>query len=302
MIRFSVLIGRASTEDERRILETLESLRRQQEAPQYEVILADRRDDAVTREIEARYPEVRLLRLPRGTSLPRLRAAALDAAGGTHVAVTEDHCIAPPGWLQAMARAFDEAPPGTVAIGGGVENGVRDTALDHATFLCEYSAFLSPVAEGPATAVPGINIAYERRALDAVEPGRFADGFWETTVHPELLAAGGAFRSTGGIRVVHSKRFRAGVFARQRYLYSRHHAGRRFGGGRWHARALAFALTPVLPPVLLVRIARNALHAGRLRSELLPALPWLAVFVIIWAWGEMVGYALGAGDSLSEIE
>jgi glycosyltransferase involved in cell wall biosynthesis len=300
--RFSVLIGRSSTADERRIFETLESLRRQQDAPAYEVIVADRCGDAVTREIEARYPEVRLLRLPPRTPLPELRAAALDVAAGSHVVVIEDHCIASADWLRAIASAFEEAPAGTVAIGGCVENGVRDSALDHATFLCEYSAFTPPVAEGPTASLPGMNIAYERRALAAVDRALFREGFWETTVHPVLVAAGGAFRSTGRIRLVHSKKFRARFFVRQRYVYSRHYAARRFQAGRRGARALAFALTPLLPALLLARITANARAAGRVRSELLPALPWLALFAIVWAWGEMVGYAAGPGDSLSEIE
>jgi len=39
-----------------------------------------------------------------------------------------------------------------------------------------------------------------------------------------------------------------------------------------------------------------------LRSKLMSALPLLAIFVFIWAWGEMVEYALGAGDILAGIE
>jgi hypothetical protein len=45
---FSVLIGRASTEDSARILETLDALRAQQEAPAHEVVIVDRLDDTTS--------------------------------------------------------------------------------------------------------------------------------------------------------------------------------------------------------------------------------------------------------------
>ncbi len=54
---FSILIGRVSTEDSSRIVETLDALRAQEGSPAYEVIIADRRLDAVTELIRAKYPE-----------------------------------------------------------------------------------------------------------------------------------------------------------------------------------------------------------------------------------------------------
>jgi hypothetical protein len=201
-----------------------------------------------------------------------------------------------------MARAFRDAPPGTAAVGGCVENGVRDTPLDWATFLCEYSQLLEPVAEGASTTLPGMNVAYERDALRDIDRARFTSGFWETTVHPELLKAGRTLYSTSGIRILHSKRFSFGLFARQRFVYSRYYAGRRFGRGQRARRALACAATPMLPALLLYRMFRQVQARKRLRAEFLSALPMLSVFVVIWAWGEMVGYALGEGGALAKIE
>ena len=66
----SVLIGLVSTEDRRRILETLESLASKQGVTACEVILVDRRRDEVSVEISRRYPKVRLISCPDGTTLP----------------------------------------------------------------------------------------------------------------------------------------------------------------------------------------------------------------------------------------
>src|SRR5262249_7664678 len=46
--RFSILIGRVSTEDSDRVLELLDALRQQEGSPAYEVIVADRRLDRIT--------------------------------------------------------------------------------------------------------------------------------------------------------------------------------------------------------------------------------------------------------------
>ena len=299
---FSVLIGRVSTEDTGRIFETLEALRGQHGAQTYEVIIADRRDDELSHRIERDYPEATLIRRPPGTSLPALRAAALERAAGRYVAVTEDHCVPAPDWLEALAGAFRAAPPGTAAVGGCVENGACDTPLDWATFLCEYSGFLSPVAEGPTAALPGMNIAYERAALRDIDRALLDGGFWETTVHPALLRSGRTLYSSNGIRLAHCKKFSFGLFVRQRYLYSRYFAGRRFAPRQRARRAAALAASPVLPLVLLFRVLRHLRAKRRLGGELVSCLPYLVPFLAVWAWGEMAGYALGPGDALARIE
>lgn len=299
---FSVLIGRVSTEDGSRILETLDALRQQVETPPYEVVLVDRLQDEISETIRTHYPEAMLIPCGPGVTLPEMRAMALDRASGEYVAVTEDHCVPTPDWLLQMRNAFTAAPPGTLAVGGCVENGVCDSALDWATFFCEYSSLIAPVPTGPATSLPGMNVAYRRSALLELDRAILLDGFWETTVHPILARDGTKLFSSDLIRILHKKKFSFGLFARQRFIYSRYYAGRRFQKGQIDRRAIAFCLSVILPALLLLRIAKGILAKHRLRQELISALPNLGVFVVIWAAGEMVGYALGAGDSLARIE
>ena len=290
------------TEDRERIRETLDSLRSQVGGHGCEVILADRRNDALSHSLQAAYPGITVIPCPSRTPLPELRAIALEHATGDYAVVTEDHCVPPRDWLENIASAFGRAPPGTAAVGGCVENGVAGSAFDWATFLCEYSAFVAPVTEGDTQVLPGMNIAYDRAALQRFDRARLASGFWETTIHPELLKAGRTLYSANAIKIVHSKKFSLRLFASQRFLYSRYHAALRFEHEPQIKRLLAVAATPLLPPLLLFRMYRQVAAKKRLRAQFLSALPALAVFVIIWAAGEMVGYALGAGDALSRIE
>ena len=301
-LTFSVLIGLVSTEDGSRILETLQALRGQEGAHAYEVIIGDRRNDEISRNIEKNFPEVRLIPCPAHASLPELRTAALDRARGQYVIVTEDHCVPSGNWLDCMAQAFRTAPPGTAAVGGCVENGVHDTALDWATFFCEYSYFLAPVTEGTCAVLPGMNVAYDRAIFQHLDRSLLTSGFWETTVHPVLLRAGKTLFSTNSIKLFHCKKFSFGLFARQRFIYSRYYAGLRYGRGQSARRAVAFLATPILPVLLFYRMFRQISAKNRLRSELMAAFPMLAVFVLIWAWGEMAGYVLGAGNAMARIE
>lgn len=301
-LTFSVLIGLVSTEDGSRILETLGSLRIQEGTHTYEVIIGDRRNDGISRIIEKIYPEANLIPCPPEASLPKVRTAILDRAKGRYIIVTEDHCVPSSNWLDSIAQAFCEAPPGTAAVGGCVEHGVHGTALDWATFFCEYSYFLAPVTEGASTVLPGMNVAYDRSIFKNLDRSQLTSGFWETTLHPTLLKAGKTLFSTSSIKLFHCKKFSFGLFARQRFIYSRHYAGLRFGRGQRTRKMIAIAATPILPALLLYRIVKQIRGKHRLRSELVAALPILTIFVIIWAWGEMVGYALGAGDALARIE
>lgn len=301
-VEFSIVIGLVSTEDSDRILQALQALRRQTGGHTYEVIVADRRHDDVSRKLSDSWPEVLRIPCPPPMSLPELRTIALGRARGEFVIVTEDHCVPSLDWLESMARAFAEAPDGTVAVGGCVENGVCDTALDWATFLTEYSYFLEPVHEGVGPVLPGMNVAYRRSVFAGIDRHLLTSGFWETTLHPLFVSQGRTLWSTNRIKLFHCKKFSFRLFASQRYIYSRYYAGRRFPRSALPKRAIAAAASVVLPPLLLFRMVKQIRAKDRHRAELRAALPYLAVFVLIWGWGEMVGYALGSGDALARIE
>lgn len=299
---FSILIGMVSTEDAGRVLQTLDALRSQQGSHTYEVVIGDRRHDSVSSRIREHYPEVKLFSAAADTSLPILRADALAQASGTYIIVTEDHCVPSLNWLDSFAKAFEAAPGNCVAVGGCVENGVYDTALDWATFFCEYSFFLNPVVEGETSVLPGMNVAYRKEAFSEIDRKILIEGFWETTLHPILLQKGYTLYSTNQIELFHSKKFSLALFLKQRFIYSRYYAGLRFKPAQRLHRLFACGATVLLPPLLFYRMIRQIRLKRRLRKELLQASPYLALFILVWAVGEMWGYAFGSANALQEIE
>jgi len=84
---FSIVIGLVSTEDADRILETLTELRRQTPARSYEVLIGDRRQDAVSARIRSEFPEALVISAPADTALPVLRTLALERARGETAAL-----------------------------------------------------------------------------------------------------------------------------------------------------------------------------------------------------------------------
>jgi hypothetical protein len=147
-----------------------------------------------------------------------------------------------------------------------------------------------------------MNVAYLRSALVELDRTVLLCGFWETTAHPILARKGFILYLSNAVSILHKKKFSFILFARQRFLYSRYYAGLRFTRNQFAARWVMCAFTLALPPLLLARIARSLAMKNRLLPQFTRALPYLAVFLLIWAWGEMVGYISGPGDALVRIE
>lgn len=276
----------------------LGSFERQRGGIPYEVIVADRCDRGC-REVIRRHRNAALIAVDQpGATIPELRALAIRRARGELVGITEDHCIAPDGWLEAMVRAHEAGHP---IVGGPIANAETRRLVDWAAFFCEYSRFEPPLPSGPGP-VPGNNVTYERRLLPLIDD-LLARGVWEEEYNARLAEHGYPTYLEPGAVMLHRKRFGLGEFVAQRYHYARAFAGLRLREAPL-ARRLLYAgfAAGGLPPLLLLRIIRNVLARGRHRRELLLSLPLLALFVVVWGWGEVVGYLLGEGDSLARVE
>ena len=244
------------------------------------------------------YPWVRVLEAPSGTSIPDLRRMAFEVANAPVVAVIEDHVQVPAGWTTQMleAQARNEQ-----VVGGSVENAATDRLVDWAAFLCEYSHLLPPLSAGPVPAVTGNNVSYRRELLE-----RFRDatggGRWEHDLHNVLRQHGISLYCRPEIVVGHKKHYTIGEYTTQRYLYARSYAGARVAARSTAVRVLYAASAAVLlPPLLFSRIVARVWSRPPLRPLLLRSLPLLPVFVVAWAAGEVVGAALGPGDSLGRV-
>jgi len=265
-------------------------------APAAEVVLADW-TDAPTRElVRRRFPDVVMLPFDAPTAVPELRAAGIAAARAPYVAVIEDHCVVAEGWADAVLRAHRADHE---VVGGEIRNAARSRVRDWAAFYCEYSEHMDPLPGGRAASVPGMNVSYDRRAIEAMQP-LLDDGRWETWLHPHLEREGFAFHVEDGMVLFHDKDFSFRHFASQRWHYARSHAGMR--NPQLGVKRVVYAGgSPLIVPLMLRRLKANVDAKPRHRRRFYEALPLIVVYLSIWAAGEAYGYVMGGGRSLLRV-
>ena len=238
-----------------------------------------------------RFPRVRWVEAPRGTTVPLLRALGVRTSSGDIVALIEDDCLVRDGWCRAILEAH--RGPET-AIGGPVEPSPYRRGRDWAVYFCEYARFMAPMpADGRLS---GTNVSYKRRAIaEALGP----EGLNDVFLHWAWSRAGTPMRADDRLAVRNINEWPSGHLT----IVPFHH-GRAFAARRcvrlpvWRRAALA-AGAPFLPVLQGARMIATVLGRRRRLVPFVRAIPGILVFTCSWSAGELAGYLLGAGRSAS---
>ena len=259
-------------------------------APQWdgaEVIVATNRPGG---ELERRHRHARFVRGPDGATVFRLRTLGAEAARGRFVALIEDHAAAAPRWAAALIGAYRA---GHRIVGGPVENGLRSRAVDWALYFVEYGYYMPPMPGGPAPRLSGLNIAYDRDLLHSCREV-WKETLQENEINDALRAQGHALHLAPDAVVESYLPMTLGYGMGHLRDGGRHFA--RYRAARSSAaRRIAWVLaSPLVPAVLFLRLARGiaARKPARL-LQLVRALPFLALVLGAWSWGEATGYFAG---------
>jgi hypothetical protein len=218
------------------------------------------------------------------------RAAGIRAATAPLVALAETHCFPDPGWAEALIAAH-RGP--WAAVGPAVANANPGT-VSWASLLLDYGPWLAPVAGGKMSDVPGHNSCYKRELLlaygDELEMMLEA----EYVLHQDLRARGLLLYLEPAARTWHVNVSRIWPALVQAPLSARAFATAR--SKRWSParRFLYAAASPLLPLVRLVRVLGHSRRLGH-PCPLPRLMPWLALVLVAYATGELLGYALGGG-------
>lgn len=257
-----------------------------------EVVVAHR-GDGLPADLASRYPAVVEVVVP-GASAHQLRGAALPRTRGDVVAITEDHCVVAPDWVAAVLRAHRERPA-AAAIGGAVENGATERAIDWAAYFLGNAYAMAPVdGDPPGRIAAQANVSYKRRAL----PERIPDaGFFEPDHHAALTARGEQVCADSRMVVRHDQSLGfAGTLAIN-FHAARATAGvmgSRMGAAARLARAL---MTPARHPAAVALHLRDVWRKRRLRRRLLASSPCIALIAACAVAGTFTGFLAGPGDS-----
>jgi hypothetical protein len=245
---------------------------------------------------QAASPGVIDLPLPVEATVPALRAAGLFASRRPIVAFVEDHCACSPGWRNAIVLTHELA---CQAVGGPVDLAPAGRPLDWAVYFFDYARFSPPVQPGPARSLSGANMSYKRSALDTVGPV-LQQGVFEVVIEQTFRDRHFVMLLAPDAVVVHKKRHQAGRTVGFMFALARGYAAQRLLGAGALKRALFGAGSVALPLLLASRILAATLGAPRHLWRLTIAAPWIAILLATWSLGELTGYLLGAGDSLSK--
>ena len=257
--------------------------------PGERVVVVDASGDGSADLVRREFPDVLVHGRAAGTLVPQLWRDGIAATQEAIVVLTAAHCVPEEGWLAALRAGFRDE--GVVAVGGPIEPGPSLGVVGWAIYFQRYSAFMLPLT-GRVSDVAGDNAAYRRSALEATA-ALMATGFWEPVIHREFRRRGWRLALDPGAVVRYRQSHGVLGFCAQRYRHARHFAALRAAGRPMVWRLARAVAAPLVPPLLLWRIAAHVREKGRHGRELARALPLLLLFLVCWAAGEASGYLAG---------
>ncbi len=272
----------------------LAALHAQVSPPTLEIIVPYAAPAAGIEELQKKYPDVIFrpivdLSTYQGPGCrehhDELRARGLAEARGEVVALLEDHGYPDCHWARNSWTTHQQE---FAAVGGAIENDI-DRSLNWAVYFCDFFRYHNPIPAAESRLASDVNVSYKRVALDSIRPLLFPS-FRETTVNQALVDRGQKILLSPEVIVRQTrKNLRLGGALKERFIW-----GRSYAGGRsreiGEKRLLLGMLCPILPAILVSRIARTVFERRRLVGAFLKALPLLLPLTISWSLGELVGY------------
>lgn len=275
----------------------LEALSKQIDAPPLEVIVPHHPETEGIEDLRKGFPQVIFTAVAGLRTSPRrggsrehhdvLRARGLAAARGDVIGLLEDHGRPDEHWCANVVAAHR----GTyAAIGGAIENGI-DRPLNWAVYYCDFGRYQRPFPPGESSFASDANVTYKRSALEAIRT-TWVKSFREVMVNGTLRSRGEKVALQADIVVYQNRRnLRLGAALLERFVWGRSYAANRTAQLRGRERAAYAVLSPLLPVILLLRMAETAWSRRRHFAKFLRAFPLTAMLVTVWSIGEGVGYA-----------
>lgn len=273
----------------------LQALGRQADAPSTEVIVPYHQNTDGIEELAHRFPQVVFLPLT-GVEVSSngggrehhdvLRARGMAAARGDLIALLEDHARPDEKWCANMVAAHRA---GYAAIGGAIENGI-DRPLNWAVYYCDFGKYQNPLPSGESDFASDANTSYKRTALESVR-ALWDQSFREVVVNGALISRGEKVALRPDIVVYqHRSGLRLTTALRERYIWGRSYAVTRCQLLSNSKRLFYAALSPVLPAIMLLRLAQTAWQRRLRFGKFIGGLHYVAILLASWSFGEAMGY------------
>jgi hypothetical protein len=222
------------------------------------------------------------------------RAAGVRAATAPVLFLGETHSFAHPEFAESLIRAH-EAPDEVVVPGLGNAN--PDSALSWAGFLMDYGPWAYVLPAGDVGWGPTWNVAYKREALLAFDESLETMLCAGDALGSAFRASGHRYRLEPAARLDHANVSGLGIWINERYLTGLLIASNRKARWPLSRRLLYIAASPLIPAVVLSRMARPVRLLWRAGALPRGSIAALIAAVVVRTAGEVVGYAFGAGET-----
>ena len=273
-----------------RLSECLEALQSACSGIDAEILVVDGSAESSLDLVRKRFSSARFLSMPSGTLVPALWGRGLREARGRIVAFTIAQCRVGAGWARTLIEGIRA---GAAGVGGPIDVRPGTSATGRATFYLRYSAWLN-ASDGTVREIAGDNAAYDHAALRAVRNDA-TEAFWEVEAHARFRELGRTLMMHPGATAWFTDDTGLATMAARRFAHGRHSGAFRVRDGirtRWQM-VLA---SPVVPFVLLARVARRVIRGRGHVVSFLTSLGAFLVLAFAWAAGEAIGAFLAEGQ------
>lgn len=267
----------------------LESLRLQETARVFEILLVDSSTDGTASLVRARYPGVDVMVSPKRLYAGSARNLAIPRARARTIAFLDADCYVGHDWVDSVCEAHERED---MLIGGCVDNAPSPSLVSWAYYFCEFNLWL-PAARGRKMAeMAGCCLSLKRAAYDRYGP--FLEGTYasDTAFQWKTRRDGHLVWFTPSIRVVHQspaglRRF-LGHTVEHRRCYARVKCLERRLSGAGRLREMA--VLPITPFLLLGATLLRLRVCWRYLPRFVAASPLVLAGYVARSWGEFTGY------------
>jgi glycosyl transferase family 2 len=284
------------------IRKTMEHLRAQTVADQLEIVIVA--PSAATLNFGAAdrtaFDRIRVVEVGEINSTGKAVASGVREANAPVVTYAEEHAYPDPGWAEALIKAHRQS---WAAIGAMIINANPSNMISWANYFTDFGPFGEHAEAGEMSHLAWHNTAYKRALL--LEYGPELDAMLETegVLHIDLRARGNRLYLEPAAKTNHVNISLLSSYRKAQFHGARMFAANRARIGRWsiYRRVLYTCAMPLITLVRLKRVLRLIVRSGR-AHELLPRiLPALIVGLVADGFGQLMGYAFGAGDAAQRI-
>ena len=259
------------------------------------VIVAPSADTLEVNEAELKdFFQFRVVEVGKIRSVAQANAAGIRQASAPVVAFVEEHSYPDPGWAEALIEAHRQP---RAAVGPVVRNANPGSLVSWADFLIAYGPWMDPSPTGVVDFLPGHNSSYKRAILLNYGTELEAMLESESVLHWDLQAKGYQLYLEPAAKISH---LNFGLLSS--WIPAQFYNGRLFAvtrARRWSPlrRLLYTGGVPLIPLVRFRRILQQLCRSDQRRNLPPRVLPTVILGLVVSAVGEMMGYALGAGDA-----